>query len=42
MPQRMDQLAWLGLSPATVAALEPYVTLLPSRTQVNLNTAPPR
>lgn len=39
MPQRVDQLAWLGLSQATIAALAPHVTLLPSRTQVNINTA---
>lgn len=39
MPQRVEQLVWLGLSPATVAALEPHVTLLPARTPVNLNTA---
>jgi general secretion pathway protein K len=39
MPQRVEQLVWLGLSPATVATLEPYVTLLPARTPVNLNTA---
>jgi general secretion pathway protein K len=39
MPQRVDQLAWLGLSPATVTALSPHVTLLPGRTQVNINTA---
>lgn len=41
MPQRVDELVWLGLPPATVAALQPYVTLLPSRTSVNVNTAPP-
>ena len=35
----MRQLGWLGLSPATVAALEPHVTLLPVRAPVNLNTA---
>jgi general secretion pathway protein K len=40
VPARIDQLAWLGLSPATVAALKPYVTLLPASTTVNLNTAP--
>lgn len=41
MPQRVEQLAWLGASPQTVAALEPYVTVLPSTlTAVNLNTAP--
>jgi general secretion pathway protein K len=41
MPQTPDQLVWLGLPPSTVAALEPYVALLPSRTPVNLNTAAP-
>ena len=40
MPQRVDQLVWLGLAPETVAALEPYVTVLPQITPVNLNTAP--
>ena len=40
VPARVDQLVWLGLSPATVAALKPYVTLLPASTTVNLNTAP--
>lgn len=39
MPQQPEQLVWLGLSPATVATLTPYVTLLPTRTPVNLNTA---
>ena len=39
MPQRVSQLVWLGLSPATVQALGPYVTVLPVRTPVNLNTA---
>jgi general secretion pathway protein K len=39
-PQRVRELVWLGLSPQTVAALEPYVTLLPIRTLVNVNTAP--
>nr|WP_283254435.1 type II secretion system minor pseudopilin GspK [Ramlibacter paludis] len=41
VPGRVEQLVWLGLSPATVAALKPYVTLLPASTTVNLNTAPP-
>ncbi|WP_336298455.1 type II secretion system minor pseudopilin GspK [Ramlibacter tataouinensis] len=41
MPQEVDQLAWLGISPATVATLKPYVTLLPARTTINLNTAAP-
>lgn len=39
-PDSLEQLAWLGLPPETVAALRPYVTLLPERTMVNLNTAP--
>jgi general secretion pathway protein K len=39
-PQKLEQLVWLGLSPQTVAVLQPYVTLLPRRTLVNLNTAP--
>ncbi|HZY19705.1 MAG TPA: type II secretion system minor pseudopilin GspK [Ramlibacter sp.] len=40
-PQRIEQLVWLGVSASTVEALRPYVTLLPSRTPVNLNTAAP-
>ena len=40
LPQRVEQLAWMGLSPRTVAALSPYITVLPVRTAVNLNTAP--
>ncbi|CAM3921186.1 type II secretion system minor pseudopilin GspK [Paracidovorax anthurii] len=39
MPRSFSQLTWMGLSPATIAALEPYATLLPRRTSVNLNTA---
>ncbi len=38
-PQRVEQLAWLGLSAQTLAALQPYITVLPVRTAVNLNTA---
>lgn len=38
-PQKLEQLAWLGLSLRTVAALQPHVTVLPQRTPVNLNTA---
>jgi general secretion pathway protein K len=40
-PQRVEELVWLGLPLATVAALQPYVTVLPARqgTPVNLNTA---
>ena len=39
MPQRVDQLVWLGLDPAALALLRPYITLLPVRTAINLNTA---
>ena len=43
LPRRFEQLVWLGLPPATLAALRPYVTLLPTQgseaTRVNLNTA---
>lgn len=40
LPQRLDQLVWFGLSPATLDRLRPFVTLLPKATPVNLNTAP--
>lgn len=39
LPQRIDQLVWLGLSPPSLAVLRPYITVLPVRTPVNLNTA---
>ena len=39
MPQRVDQLLWLGLQADTLALLDPYITLLPARTPLNLNTA---
>ncbi|MFM8589414.1 MAG: type II secretion system minor pseudopilin GspK, partial [Limnohabitans sp.] len=39
-PQRVEQLVWLGLSEASVARLQPFVTVLPEPTPVNLNTAP--
>lgn len=39
LPQRVSQLTWLGLSPQTVAKLSPYISLLPSATPVNVNTA---
>ena len=41
LPRTYKELAWWGLSPATLAALEPYVTLLPQTTLVNINTASP-
>lgn len=40
-PQAVSDLVWLGLSPATLQVLRPFVTLLPARTPVNLNTATP-
>ena len=40
MPQTLEQLTWLGVPPATVAALAPYATLLPDpATRLNINTA---
>jgi general secretion pathway protein K len=39
LPQRVDQLVWLGLSPRSLALLRPHITLLPVRTPVNVNTA---
>lgn len=39
MPQRVEQLAWLGLSPQALAVLRPYIVLLPVATPLNLNTA---
>jgi general secretion pathway protein K len=39
-PRRLAELVWLGVSPQTVAVLEPYVTVLPTNTaKVNVNTA---
>ena len=40
MPQRVRQLTWLGLRPQSLDKLTPYITLLPERTTVNINTAP--
>ena len=39
MPRSVHQLAWLGLAPQFVQRLEPFVTLLPETTPVNINTA---
>ena len=39
LPQRLEQLTWLGLDAGVVAELEKHVTALPTRTPVNLNTA---
>ena len=40
LPRTIDQLAWLGVSKPVIAALRPFVTVLPQPTTVNLNTAP--
>jgi general secretion pathway protein K len=39
VPQRVDQLRWLGLSENSLSKLGNYITVLPVRTPVNLNTA---
>jgi general secretion pathway protein K len=39
LPARMTQLSWLGVDPVTIERLEPYLTLLPTATPVNVNTA---
>jgi general secretion pathway protein K len=40
LPGGVEDLGWLGLPPATVQRLAPYVSWLPVQTHVNLNTAP--
>ena len=39
LPQRVEELTWLGLAPASLQWLKPYVTVLPVATPVNLNSA---
>ena len=39
LPQRVGQLRWLGLTEVSLAKLGGYITVLPARTPVNLNTA---
>ncbi|TNF57990.1 MAG: general secretion pathway protein GspK [Burkholderiales bacterium] len=39
LPRKLSQLAWYGVSAASIAALEPHVTVLPQRSTLNLNTA---
>jgi general secretion pathway protein K len=40
-PQRVSQLAWLGIDADTIAKLEPWVIVLPGTdAKVNINTAP--
>ncbi len=38
-PQRIEQLVWYGVSASSLQALRPFITLLPERATVNLNTA---
>jgi general secretion pathway protein K len=40
LPTRFSQLVWLGVSPALLEQISPFVTWLPVPTPVNLNTAP--
>ena len=39
MPRKYAQLGWLGISRNSLTVLEPYVTVLPTRTTLNFNTA---
>lgn len=39
-PICLQQLGWLGIDQATIHAIAPYVTILPNRTKLNINTAP--
>ncbi len=39
LPQHLEQLAWLGVSPGSLARLAPHLAVLPSPSSVNLNTA---
>jgi general secretion pathway protein K len=38
-PRRLDDLRWMGIEPAMIARLAPWVVVLPTPTPVNLNTA---
>jgi general secretion pathway protein K len=40
MPSDVAELTWLGLSEGSLNTLTPFITLLPARTAINLNTAP--
>ena len=39
MPQRLEDLRWLGISDSTVAALQAHAWLYPALTPININTA---
>lgn len=38
-PKSIQNLDWLGVSPSSIQRLEPYITILPQNTPINLNTA---
>jgi len=40
LPRTVAEIVWLGLPDASVRALMPFITVLPMRTVVNINTAP--
>ena len=42
VPQRLEQLSWLGMSRESMAKLAPHISLLPAATPVNINTASPQ
>ena len=39
VPQRVEQLSWLGMSHHSLLRLAPHITVLPTPTTINLNTA---
>lgn len=41
LPGKLAHLGWLGIQPASLAALEPHAAVLPVRSTLNLNTASP-
>ena len=41
LPQRIEQLVWMGLPPRTLTIITPFITLLPVKTLLNVNTASP-
>jgi general secretion pathway protein K len=38
-PQKIQDLEWLGVPKESLQALEPFITILPQKTPINLNTA---
>ena len=39
LPQSVSQLSWLGVDPKSLSTLLPYLTVLPTATPINVNTA---